>query len=94
MPIQKTTVEAILIASIEVFRRQGYYRTSMADLAKATGMTKGVFYHHFSNKEEIMLKALKKSSQYFEQKVFSIAYEEKLAPKVRFEKMFQQAYLA
>ncbi|HEX8657003.1 MAG TPA: TetR/AcrR family transcriptional regulator [Hymenobacter sp.] len=54
MPIQKITRKELLRTCIQVFRKQGYYRTSIQDLAQATGLTKGVFYHHFASKEEIM----------------------------------------
>ena len=94
MPIQKTTVEAIIKTSAQVFRQQGYYRTSMADLANATGLTKGVFYHHFKNKEEIMQKVLEMSGQYFEHKIFSIAYESQIEPQTRLNRMFKEAFVA
>jgi AcrR family transcriptional regulator len=35
------------------FGRKGFYSTSVADLAQATGLTKGVLYHHFENKDAL-----------------------------------------
>ena len=58
MPLHKKSPEEIIKQSILVFRTNGYYRTTMNDLAKATGLTKGAFYHHFSNKEDVMKKSL------------------------------------
>ena len=53
MPVQKTTKDQIIIKSIEVFLKQGYYKTSMSDLAEACGLQKGSFYYHFKSKEEL-----------------------------------------
>lgn len=87
MPIQKTTPEDIIKKSIKVFRQNGYYRTTMNDLAKEIGLTKGVFYHHFSSKEEVMIKSLQATSSWFNKKIFSIAYQDELNPKERLIKM-------
>ena len=94
MPLQKITKEEIIQNSIDVFRQKGYYRTSMADLAKQSGVTKGAFYHHFKNKEEVMLKSLEVSSEWFKKKVFYIAYDETLTGKVRLKKLLDGAFQA
>jgi AcrR family transcriptional regulator len=94
MAIKKDTKQEIIAVSIKLFRKQGYYRTSMADLAQATGLTKGVFYHHFASKEEIMLTALETLSNWFQEKVFSIAYIPDLTAKEKLEKMSEAAFKA
>ncbi len=94
MPLQKTTPQAIIRESIRVFRRQGYYRTNMRDLAAATGLTKGAFYHHFSNKEEVMRQALRMSIGWFEERIFSLAYEKDKSAKERLENMSVLAFRA
>jgi AcrR family transcriptional regulator len=40
-------------AAITVFRRLGYHRTRMADIAQAAGIGKGTLYEYFRNKDEI-----------------------------------------
>ncbi len=94
MPIRKTTPEEIINKSIQVFRRRGYYRTNMNDLSGALGLTKGAFYHHFSGKEELMQKALKSSTLWFEEKVFAIAYAEDFTDTEKLELMSAVAYRA
>lgn len=94
MPIQKTTREEIIKNSIKVFRRKGYYRTSMSDLAKEAGLTKGAFYHHFSDKEEVMRKSLQATAKWFEKKVFSIAYEKELSNREKLTKMGEVTFQA
>lgn len=45
--------QSILEKALKVFIRKGYNGTSLTDLCKATGFTKGALYHHFSNKEDL-----------------------------------------
>jgi len=94
MPLQKTTREEIIKSSIQVLRRKGYYRTSMNDLAKGVGLTKGVFYHHFSNKEEVMRVSLQATTNWFEIKVFSIAYLDNLSNREKLVKMADVTFAA
>lgn len=90
MPIQKTTKEEIITKSIEIFRKQGYYKTSMSDLAAACGLQKGSFYYHFKSKEELMQAVLQMVHGYYNKKVFSIAYDKDLSGEERFIKLFKK----
>ncbi|MEM7551029.1 MAG: TetR/AcrR family transcriptional regulator [Bacteroidota bacterium] len=92
MPLQKTTPDEIIKHSIQVFREKGYYRTSMSDLARSTGLTKGVFYHHFQSKEEVMIKSLNATRQWFDHKIFSISYDESILPEQRLNDMMEVLY--
>ncbi len=40
-----------------VFNKHGYIGTSMAEITKATGLTKGAVYGNFANKEQLALSA-------------------------------------
>jgi AcrR family transcriptional regulator len=44
---------AILQAAFDIFARYGLRRTSMADIAKAAGMSRPALYLHYSGKEDI-----------------------------------------
>ncbi|MCH2021133.1 MAG: TetR/AcrR family transcriptional regulator [Saprospiraceae bacterium] len=90
MPVQKTTKDQIIIKSIEVFLKQGYYNTSMSDLAEACGLQKGSFYYHFKSKEELMQTVLKMAHSYYKKKVFSIAYQDGLTAEDRLIQMFKK----
>src|SRR5690606_34232471 len=48
----------ILDAALGVFRAQGYSATTVDDLCRAAGMTKGSFFHHFESKEAAALAAI------------------------------------
>lgn len=50
----KTTREQIVDAADQLFYRQGYERTSFADIAAAVGISRGNFYHHFKSKDDIL----------------------------------------
>jgi AcrR family transcriptional regulator len=87
MPVQKITKEEILLRSLNVIRRQGYYNTSMENLAEACGLKKGSFYHHFDSKEALMKAILEGIRTYMNTKVFSIAFEENGTEAERLSKM-------
>ncbi len=53
------TRERILKKATRVFNRQGFGPTTVNDLLKATGTTKGKLYFHFSGKDEIGLEVLR-----------------------------------
>ncbi len=44
--------------AITVFAAQGFYSTSMNDVAEAAGVTKPVLYQHFSSKRELYVELL------------------------------------
>lgn len=57
MTVQVQTGDArqmILDAAVQLFERDGYEATSVNKIMARIGMTKGAFYHHFQNKEEIL----------------------------------------
>ena len=47
------TKRFIIEKSSPIFNRKGYAGTSLSDLTKATGLTKGSIYGNFKNKDEI-----------------------------------------
>jgi TetR/AcrR family transcriptional repressor of nem operon len=53
------TKAVILKESANLFNIQGYKATSLSDINKATGFTKGAIYKHFKNKEDLEQQALR-----------------------------------
>lgn len=53
------TKAIILKESANLFNTQGYKATSLSDINKATGFTKGAIYKHFKNKEDLEQQALR-----------------------------------
>jgi AcrR family transcriptional regulator len=50
--------ELIVTAAAECFRRWGYIRTRMEDIAKEAGLARPVLYRHFSGKESLLLEVI------------------------------------
>lgn len=50
----KDTRSQILEAADQLFYRQGYERTSFADIAAQVRISRGNFYYHFKTKDEIL----------------------------------------
>jgi TetR/AcrR family transcriptional repressor of nem operon len=55
--------ERLLESAADVIRRQGYAGTSVDDICRAAGVTKGAFFHHFRSKEELAVAAAQTWSQ-------------------------------
>src|SRR6186997_620798 len=45
--------DKLLEAAVQVVRQKGYAATSVDDLCRAAGVTKGAFFHHFASKEDL-----------------------------------------
>lgn len=54
----EVTRKSILEKSGVLFNTQGYKATSLSDITKATGYTKGAIYGHFSSKDALELETL------------------------------------
>lgn len=48
----------IIEAAISCFLEKGYTNTSMSDIIKASGLSSGSIYSHFSGKEDILISAI------------------------------------
>ena len=48
----------IIEAAINCFLEKGYTNTSMSDIIKASGLSSGSIYSHFSGKEDILITAI------------------------------------
>ncbi len=49
--------EKLLHAALKLIRTKGYGATTVDDLCKQAGVTKGAFFHHFKSKEEAAISA-------------------------------------
>ncbi len=55
------TTKYIIETVAPIFNKKGYAATSMSDITRATGLTKGAIYGNFENKEAIAVAAFNKS---------------------------------
>ncbi|ULO09373.1 TetR/AcrR family transcriptional regulator [Paenibacillus sp. 19GGS1-52] len=49
------TKENILEQAKQLFSKKGYAATTISDICRATGVSKGSIYHHFKNKEDLFI---------------------------------------
>src|SRR5262252_540202 len=47
----------LLDAAVHLVRAQGYEATTVDDICRAAGLTKGAFFHHFKSKEDLAVAA-------------------------------------
>lgn len=66
------TVHRMQTTGLELFYKQGYYNTSIDDILKTLGMSKGAFYYHFQSKEEFFISIVQ---QLVFRKVYSMMIE-------------------
>src|SRR5690349_22077310 len=54
-PRTERTRARLLAAALDLFARQGYDRTTVAEIAAAAGVTEMTFYRHFGSKDQLLL---------------------------------------
>jgi AcrR family transcriptional regulator len=52
--IRRATTEQILKATMDMFLEKGYHSTSIDDVAKLAQISKGLLYHYFKGKEDLL----------------------------------------
>jgi TetR/AcrR family transcriptional repressor of nem operon len=66
IPFQPAPLPAktrLLNAALHIVRQKGYSATTVDDICREAGVTKGSFFHHFKSKDELALAAI----EYWEQ---------------------------
>ena len=70
----------LLDAAMQVIRAQGYSATTVDDICRAAGLTKGAFFHHFKSKEDLAVAAAAHFSQMAERLFGAAPYRELADP--------------
>lgn len=52
--MRQSSRKAILDAAFELFAQKGFYNTSIEQIRKKAGVSKGLIYNYFSTKDELM----------------------------------------
>jgi AcrR family transcriptional regulator len=76
---KKKKAEAISDAALKVFRKHGYDKTRMVDIAQMAGMGKGTLYEYFKDKADILRFAFDQYFSVFSEGVLK-AMKEKAKP--------------
>jgi TetR/AcrR family transcriptional repressor of nem operon len=90
----KKTKRYIIEKTADIFNKQGYAGTSLADLTRATGLTKGSIYGNFTGKHEVAVAAFNYNYQNLIKKFGSILHETegRSAKMHRFLSIYEDAY--
>lgn len=83
----------LLKAALKDFSKQSYEQTSLNHIIKSSGVSKGSFYHHFKNKEDLYLEVLKEGVHQKWQFISEYAEDNDISFETLdvFEKILQQA---
>ncbi|MGH7125048.1 MAG: TetR/AcrR family transcriptional regulator [Stellaceae bacterium] len=73
----------LLDAAMQVIRAQGYSATTVDDICRAAGLTKGAFFHHFRSKEDLAVAAAAHFSEMAESLFGGAPYRELADPLER-----------
>ena len=88
------TRSLIIEKTSSLFNKRGYANTSLSDLTKATGLTKGSIYGNFRNKEEVALEVFKYNIKKIEIPLFNDINKQKNSVQklLAFPQFFRQQY--
>ncbi|WP_218126226.1 TetR/AcrR family transcriptional regulator [Natribacillus halophilus] len=78
--------ENIMKNALKNFAGDGYYSTSMQQIAENCGISKASLYKYFSSKEELLLEALEHNLEQWLAKMTSINLDQTLSPKEQLRK--------
>lgn len=74
-----------------LFEIHGLMKTSVDDLARAAGISKGAFYKFFDSKEELFFEILEGLEADFREQVFQDSFQDEPEPQHRFEELLRRA---
>jgi AcrR family transcriptional regulator len=89
------TREKILSSSLRLFARHGFTSTSVDDIGRAAGITKGAVYWHFTSKEDLFSAILQRIRKRWQEVIFR-PVSDQTTPLRRLEQLFvsYQAFFA
>jgi len=64
--IREKTKQLIIDAGLKIFAQRGYYGTSIADIAKEAGISKGLAYNYFKSKNNLAEAIFSQSHSFLE----------------------------
>ena len=88
---KEKTIANILGVAEKLFSSQGYESTSIAQIAKECGLSKGAMYHHFASKEAVLNEICLNYYKFLKEKFMPIATNNKLN---MYEKIYKTMKIA
>ena len=90
MSSKEESRQKILQAAFEAFAENGYEKTSMDDIVKRSGLSKGTLYWHFTNKRELFLATIQMPFQLIEMQLNALVEQEDTPAETRIRTFFAQ----
>lgn len=75
----EATTEELVAAARQLFAENGFAGTSIEEIVRSAGVTKGAMYHHFKNKEDLFEAVLCREQQMVEDRVRGAAMQKRTA---------------
>ncbi|MBZ0281831.1 MAG: TetR/AcrR family transcriptional regulator [Anaerolineae bacterium] len=73
---QSVSREDIILAAADVLQRKGYEATTMKDIAAAVNLTAASLYHHFRNKDSLLLAVMEAGLELILGRIRPIVYDD------------------
>jgi AcrR family transcriptional regulator len=77
----------ILETAIDLFAKKGYQDATLVEIMKEAKITKGVLYHYFSSKKQILATVLEEIWQQMADQMMDLAESNKLDPLEKIDSM-------
>ncbi len=77
MQKKKSRKQSIQEAALSLFANQGFHATTIDNITEAAGVSKGLFYFHFENKEQLLEVLMNNWLDHFWEDLFHERNEEK-----------------
>jgi AcrR family transcriptional regulator len=90
MSSKEESRQKILQAAFEAFAEKGFEKTSMDEIVKRSGLSKGTLYWHFTNKRELFLAAVQMPFLFIETQMKALVEQEDTPAADRLRALFAQ----
>ena len=85
-----STEEKLIDAAIELMSKNGYHRTTVADIVKAAGVAQGTFYLYYDSKKNLFLSLMERFYSLLQDALLGVGWDiesmtsqEEIAQKIR-----------
>jgi AcrR family transcriptional regulator len=89
-PVDPVRPRALVAAAAKMFRRYGFERTTVRDVARAAGVQSGSIFYHFASKEDLLVAVMLEGMRQFGTAAAELPHAsgEPLSPRDRLRALF------
>ena len=80
----------IMSAALQLFAQKGYLKTRTQDIIDKLGISRGLLYYHFKDKEDILYCLIEKNSEPLLRKLEKISYQTNVGAKKKSEPLLRR----